>query len=167
MKDKDEEKKDPIPFRFPLTKVKEEGELEVKAEAPSEDFAGVLSEGALVGPVTLEGVIRRAEDEALFDGSVRGKWRFECSRCLTPVDGEWREEFEATAPIDGGPLDLTEEARQSIGLAQPMKTFCRPDCKGLCPTCRADRNKKDCGHKPVVDAPDTVRPRLTQRPKKG
>jgi uncharacterized metal-binding protein YceD (DUF177 family) len=154
-------------FRFPLTEVKEEGELAVKAQAPAETFAGMLTEGALVGPVTLEGVIRRAEDEAIFSGSVTGKWRFECSRCLTPVDGDWREEFESTAPIDGGPMDLTEDARQSIGLAEPMKTFCKPDCKGLCPICRRNLNTAKCGHKAAVDVPDAVRPRLTLRRKKG
>jgi uncharacterized metal-binding protein YceD (DUF177 family) len=162
-----DEKKDEIFFRFPLTEVKDEGEVEVKAEAPAEAFAGALTEGTLVGPVTLEGAIRRAEDEAIFTGSVSGKWRFECSRCLTPVEGDWREEFEATASIDGGPMDLTEDARQSIGLTQPMKVFCKPDCKGLCPECRANLNTTTCGHKPPVDEPDTVRPRLTRRHKKG
>jgi uncharacterized metal-binding protein YceD (DUF177 family) len=164
---KDEDPKDEALFRFPLTEVKDAGEVEVRADAPAEAFAGVLSEGALVGPVTLEGVIRRADDEAIFNGSVRGKWRFECSRCLTPVDGEWREEFETTTSIDAGPMDLTDDARQSIGLAQPMKVFCRPDCKGLCPECRANLNTTKCGHVAAVDVPDTVRPRLTRRPKKG
>lgn len=161
------EEKPEAPFRFPLTEVKEDGELAVKADAPSENFSGVLTEGELVGPVTLEGVIRRAEDDAIFAGSVKGKWRFECSRCLTPVDGSWREEFESTAPIDGGPMDLTEDARQSIGLAEPMKTFCKPDCKGLCPICRKNLNTTRCGHKVPIDKPDTVRPRLTHRQKKG
>jgi uncharacterized protein len=161
------DEKPEILFRFPLTEVKEEGELAVKADAPAEQFAGMLTEGALVGPVTLEGVIRRAEDEAIFTGLVRGKWRFECSRCLTPVDGLWSESFETSAPIDGGPMDLTEDARQSIGLAEPMKTFCKPDCKGLCPICRKNLNTANCGHKAPVDTPDTVRPRLTPRHKKG
>jgi uncharacterized metal-binding protein YceD (DUF177 family) len=163
---KDGEEKPPS-LIFPLTDVKEEGEQEVSVEVPSEPFSGTLTEGALIGPVTVEGVIRRAEDEAIFTGSVSGKWRFECSRCLTPVDGTWREAFEATASIDGGPMDLTDDARQSIGLAQPMKVFCKPDCKGLCPECRANLNTTSCGHVPAVDVPDTVRPRLTRRHKKG
>lgn len=159
--------KEPVPFRFPLTGVKEYGEMDVKALAPAEDFAGVLSEGSLIGPIALNGVIRRVDDDAVFTGSVSGRWLFECSRCLTPIDGEWSEAFEATVSIDGGPMDLTDEARQSIGLAQPMKVFCKPDCKGLCPQCRKNLNTTNCGHTPTVDEPDTVRPRLTQRRKKG
>lgn len=157
------------PLRFPLTEVKEEGEISVKTDAPADLFAGVLTEGALVGPVTVEGVIRKVDEEATFEGSIRGRWRFECSRCLTPVDGEWREAFESTVSIDGGPMDLTEDARQSIGLAQPMKIFCKPDCKGLCPVCHKDLNETNCGHKAPVstDDPATTRPRLTPRRKKG
>lgn len=161
------DEKEPAPFRFPLTDVKDYGEMDVKAQAPAEDFAGALSEGSLIGPVALRGIIRRVDDDAVFTGSVGGRWLFECSRCLTPIEGEWSETFEATVSIDGGPMDLTEEARQSIGLAQPMKMFCQPDCKGLCPTCRKNLNTTHCGHVPAVDAPDTVRPRLTERRKKG
>lgn len=159
--------KEQAPFRFPLTDVKEYGEMDAKAQAPAEAFAGVLSEGLLVGPIMLNGVIRRVDDNAVFAGAVSGRWRFECSRCLAPVDGDWSEAFEATVSIDAGPMDLTDEARQSIGLAQPMKIFCKPDCKGLCPTCRMNLNTMNCGHKPTVDAPDAVRPRLTPRRKKG
>jgi uncharacterized protein len=65
-------------------------------------------------------------------------------------------------------MDLTDEIRQSIGLAEPMKIFCKPDCKGLCAVCRQNRNVKDCGH-PQPEAADrsSTRPRLTPRPQKG
>ena len=159
------------PFQFPLTQVKENGEESVRAQSPSEPFADALSEGELVGPVTLEGIIRAADDAALFDGAAKGNWRFECTRCLKPVDGAWNERIEAEAPIDGGPMDLTEDVRQAIGLAQPMKVVCKPDCKGLCPTCRKDRNVTDCGHAQALPddtrAMKGVRPRLTPRPDKG
>jgi len=157
------------PLRFPLSEVKENGEMPVKASVPSDLFPDALSEGALVGKIAVAGTIRQVEDDAVFEGTAKGRWAFECTRCLTPVEGEWSEAVEMTAPIDAGPMDLTEEVRQSIGLAQPMKIFCKPDCKGLCPVCRANRNLGDCGHKAETPAgaPKTTRPRLTPRPKKG
>lgn len=45
----------------------------------------------------------------------------------------------------GDVLDLTGMVREQVLLAQPMKRLCREDCKGVCPTCGADRNLKNCG----------------------
>ena len=154
------------PLSFPLTEVKENGELPVLTDAGPEHFPDALTEGALVGPVTVEGVIRRIDDEAAFEGTAQGRWRFECTRCLTPVETAWSTAFEASAPIDGGPMDLADEVRQSIALAQPMKIICRPDCLGLCAQCRRNRNEGECGHTDAGPRTSTM-PRLTPRPQKG
>jgi uncharacterized metal-binding protein YceD (DUF177 family) len=153
-------------LRFPLTEVKEVGELAVKVAVPPELFADALSEGQLVGPVSVAGMIRRVDEEANFEGVAKGRWRFECTRCLAPVDGEWKEKLDVMVPIDSGPMDLTEDVRQSIGLAQPMKMFCKPDCKGLCSVCHKNRNLGDCGHASGA-AEASTRPRLTPRPDKS
>jgi uncharacterized protein len=163
-------------FRFPLTEVKESGQLPVNAMTGPETFPDALSEGALVGPVFLDGMILAVDDEASFTGEAQGRWRFECTRCLRLVEEAWRAPIEVMVPIDGGPMDLTDEVRQTIALAQPMKIVCKPDCKGLCPACKKNRNEVDCGH---PDAPEgdgggpagplerMHRPRLTPRPNKG
>ena len=153
-------------LRFPLTEVKEVGELAVRVEVPPDLFAGALSEGELVGPVSVSGMIRRVDEEANFEGVAKGRWRFECTRCLAPVEGEWKEKLDVMVSIDAGPMDLTDEVRQSIGLAQPMKVFCKSDCKGLCSVCHKNRNLGDCGHA-QGGAEASTRPRLTPRPDKG
>ncbi len=153
-------------LKFPLTDVKEKGEQPARASVPAADFPDALSEGELVGSVEVDGMIRPIDDEASFDGTASGRWKYECSRCLAPVEQAWSTELSVMVPIDGGPMDLTDEVRQAIALAQPMKIYCKPDCKGLCPTCRADRNKKDCGHAAPEIAPadpNTTKPRLTRR----
>ena len=38
-----------------------------------------------------------------------------------------------------------ELLREYALLALPMQTFCKLDCKGLCPTCGTDLNAGDCG----------------------
>lgn len=45
----------------------------------------------------------------------------------------------------GDVLDLASVVREHVLLAQPMKRLCREDCKGVCPTCGADRNLTNCG----------------------
>jgi uncharacterized protein len=41
-------------------------------------------------------------------------------------------------------LDLSEAVRQYEASALPLYPLCRPDCRGLCPTCGADLDDADC-----------------------
>ncbi|MEK7388238.1 MAG: DUF177 domain-containing protein [Elusimicrobiota bacterium] len=142
------------PLRFDLSEVKDKGELSVAAETAEDAFADALNEGTLVGPVRVTGVIRRIDDDASFQGSARGRWRFECTRCLSPIEKEWTADCDATAPIDGGTMDLVDDVRQAIILEQPMKIVCRPDCQGLCPVCRLNLNDGQCSHRRAACGPD-------------
>ncbi len=149
---------------LPLTEVKENGRISVDVSVSPSDFPDILDSGQLIAPVAVKGNICRKDDEAVFEGAASGRWRLECTRCLAPVETSYAAPVEHRAPIDGGPMDLSDEVRQSIILAQPMKIHCRPDCKGLCPLCRRNRNLEDCGH---AVAESSSRPRLTVRPDKG
>jgi uncharacterized protein len=150
----------------PLQEVKDGGEASVDASVPAADFPDAVQEGELAGPVRVKGTVRQQDDRAHFLGTAQGSWTIECLRCLKPTPGSFTAELECEGPVDAASLDLTEEVRQAIVLAQPMKTLCRPDCRGLCPVCRADRNEKDCGHKEETPASPT-RTRLTRKPHKG
>jgi len=46
---------------------------------------------------------------------------------------------------EGEAIDLGQLLREQFYLALPMKPLCRPDCRGLCPTCGANRNAASCG----------------------
>ena len=85
-----------------------------------------------------------------------------CSRCLQPVVAQIAVEIEEVAlpsididtglPVDPDTeldalrlsdhheLDLGEPVREAISLAEPIALLCRPDCRGLCPTCGIDLN---------------------------
>ena len=55
------------------------------------------------------------------------------------------EEAEEPIPIlSGDSLDLTELVRQMLILAVPPRSLCRPECRGLCPHCGADLNRREC-----------------------
>ena len=90
-----------------------------------------------------------------------------CSRCLRPlverVPLEFEEEFRLMADPGSGALieresdsdvflideqhllDLSEAVRQYRETALEMAPLCRPDCKGLCPSCGSDLNAGPCG----------------------
>jgi uncharacterized protein len=46
--------------------------------------------------------------------------------------------------VPGGIVDLAAVAREQIYLNVPLKPVCRPDCRGLCPTCGQNRNRLEC-----------------------
>jgi uncharacterized protein len=96
-----------------------------------------------------------------------------CSRCLGkfrhPLKIKFEEEFLPTLDVTSGTplpqpeesgaftideqhtLDLTEAIRQYSLLAIPMKSLCKEDCVGLCPTCGKNLNQGKCD----CPAPDT------------
>jgi len=99
-----------------------------------------------------------------------------CDRCLNkvelPVDRDFdlfyrpmktiaREE-EVEIPDDeleigfysGDGIQLADVVIEQVILAMPMKVICHPECLGLCPTCRADRNHIACNcPTPVKESP--------------
>lgn len=89
-----------------------------------------------------------------------------CARCLDPVtepvNVTFEEEFFPTVDVwTGAPvrvsadtdgyeidqrhvLDLGEAFRQGVWTALEMRPLCRPDCRGLCPTCGINLNRETC-----------------------
>ena len=54
-------------------------------------------------------------------------------------------------------VDLTGPIRDEVALAIPVRPVCRPDCRGLCPTCGTDLNSDpDHGHDEGTDSPFAV-----------
>ena len=99
-------------------------------------------------------------------GSFSGRVRVPCARCVEPVEIPLAAEFDlifrpAEADRESGEraisapeteigyyqedsLALEDVLREQVLLSLPVRTLCKPDCKGLCPRCGANRNLKPC-----------------------
>jgi uncharacterized protein len=84
-----------------------------------------------------------------------------CSRCLEeariPVevdarefaaagrepDAEFDEDFDCEY-LTADRLDVTSWVRDCVAESLPTVVVCRPDCRGICPTCGANLNEGDC-----------------------
>lgn len=133
------------------------------------------------GPTHVEGsaVLLRTETGVLVTAQVRAKLIQICRRCLEPVlheiEFELEEEFVPSIDIRTGLrlpiadkdspellidehhiLDLTEVLRQHVVINGVGFGLCRPDCKGLCPTCGHNLNLGPC-----QCASTAIDPRLT------
>ena len=107
----------------------------------------------------------------LIEGGIEAEVRLQCSRCLVdftlPVEAPVREEFRLAKvgdavrvlPMDGEDgsaglvsnnfLDVQELVRQNLLLVMPIQPLCRPDCRGLCPTCGENLNMRECACPPA------------------
>jgi len=99
-------------------------------------------------------------------GSFAGKFLVPCARCVEPVELPLAAEFDLIfRPIDADSeapersitapeteigyyqkdsLALEDVLREQVLLSLPVRTLCKPDCKGLCPRCGANRNSQPC-----------------------
>jgi len=112
------------------------------------------------------GSMLRTDRGLLVTLNAQARARVRCSRCLneteTPIDIAFEEEYVPLVDANTGArirdaiepdtfrigpdfvLDLREGVRQYILMSEPAKPLCRPDCRGLCPSCGADLNQGAC-----------------------
>jgi uncharacterized protein len=99
-------------------------------------------------------------------GRFAGRVQVPCARCIEPVEIPLAGEFDLifrpvgadsdapersiTAPeteigyYQRDSLALEDVLREQVLLSLPARTLCKPDCKGLCPRCGANRNLQPC-----------------------
>lgn len=138
-------------FPFDFDKLQVEEGLELR------DFHG----SAIVG---------RTPQGLLVTGGFEGTLAVECARCLCEFDHTVHWEmtelyaFNEKSVTDSGlilpddaQIDLAPLVRDYALTEVPINPVCKPDCKGLCPTCGQDLNKKDCGHRTETgDSPFSI-----------
>ncbi len=103
--------------------------------------------------------ISRTPQGLLVEADFSGSLLQECVRCLEeysqPLHTIFSElysfryrrnpESELFVPEDGQ-IDLGPLVREYLMLEMPIKSICRPDCKGLCPVCGENLNYTICEH---------------------
>lgn len=142
-----EAKKDRMasPLRVEAKEVRERKSLSREGALGPEGLQGAL-EGlaSLRGPVRFELVWTLEREEFAVRGKASGEWEIGCSRCLRPGRLAYSARVEGRFPGAQGTLDAAEEVRQALVLAVPMRVTCRPECRGLCARCGANRNDGPC-----------------------
>src|ERR1017187_6748386 len=108
-------------------------------------------------------------------GRFAGKFQVPCARCVEPVEIPLAADFDLifrpagadseapersiTAPeteigyYQKDSLLLEDVLREQVLLSLPVRTLCKPDCKGLCPRCGVNRNSLACSCEEGPSAP--------------
>ena len=99
-------------------------------------------------------------------GQFAGRFQVPCARCVEPVEIPLESDFDLIfRPVvaDSEPTErsitppeteigyyqkdsllLEDVLREQVLLSLPVRTLCKPDCKGLCPRCGQNRNSQAC-----------------------
>jgi uncharacterized protein len=97
-------------------------------------------------------------------GEVHAQVTTECSRCLEQFEMPLDAEIEAfytphgdrtgiadeqeVGPIEDNKVDLLPAIVSALAIEAPFAPVCSDECKGICPTCGANRNVEECHCKP-------------------
>lgn len=138
-------------FPFDFNKIKVADDLELR------DFHGSANVG-------------RTPQGLLVTGAFECSFKVECVRCLCEFDTTFHWEMTELFAFskksvtdsdlilpDDAQIDLAPLMRDYALTEIPISPICKPECKGLCPTCGQDLNKKDCGHRAETnDSPFSI-----------
>lgn len=145
---------------FPVRTILQ-GAVQVDSELAPDDSVWLAADVRPVSGVKVTGRLNGAgAGRFYFSGAMHGKAAGECRRCLAEVefvvqgdmhfifadaDDENADEPDVY-PVDemGTVVDLRPAIREQWLLDAAGLPLCRPDCKGLCPTCGADLNAGPC-----------------------
>ena len=109
----------------------------------------------------LRGSLRltRTHQGVYVQGDLEAVFPLQCVSCLSDYSQDLRAQLAdlfvypppnpADRILEVGDdhyLDLRPLVRESMLLEVPIRALCRPECKGLCPICGADRNQEVCQH---------------------
>lgn len=150
-------------FQLQLARVSD-GRTRLALEGSSSELG--LDEETWPGPISLDLEIDRNGDRLTIRGRLATVAPEECARCLQPIRLEIETELTILADRavtvegaedesdmddfllrhDGRTLDLAPAIREQLVLDRPMRSLCRPDCKGLCPQCGVAWNEQSCMH---------------------
>lgn len=111
----------------------------------------------LAGPVSADFTVTNGGDMILLEGSLGFRVKTQCARCLKDIvldltaDLDERYYPEGAEGLDEDALtykfdvvDVTDALRESLLLSVSARALCKPDCKGICPVCGANRNVTPC-----------------------
>jgi uncharacterized protein len=155
--------KEPIEFDLQLKPSPERGSIDFGDEARQDGPLATSGRAEVIhehrGPKEIIADIR-------LRGRYAGKFQVPCARCVESVTIPLAADFDLIfrpLGVDSGATErsisaqeteigyyqgdsllLEDVLREQVLLSLPVRTLCKPDCKGLCPRCGKNRNLEAC-----------------------
>ena len=109
------------------------------------------------GPAALHGTYVYDGKTFRVDAEASVSYETTCARCNDPmirkltfsfterfVRSVFKTDEDELYPYEGEKLDLTAAFFDNLFLEMPMTSLCSESCRGLCPVCGANLNRRQC-----------------------
>lgn len=119
-----------------------------------------------LGTISVDGEVTVERPGFRVEAVVSYRQTVACDRCLVPIEKDLESRLRllvlvAASPSEESEVELSAEDLEVLNLTDqvldtlpviteqvelnvPMRTLCKPDCQGLCPTCGSNRNLEAC-----------------------
>ena len=98
-----------------------------------------------LGGIKVKAHIEKEKDILTVNATIESKVTVNCSKCLEEFEIPFKKENVFVHELKGEYLvELNDDLRDIIVLDYPIRTLCRPDCKGLCLKCGKNLNQCEC-----------------------
>lgn len=120
--------------------------LDIDQSIPKEGIGLSSEEVDIRSLLNVKAHIERVDNFIIADTRIKAEFGYLCSRCLEELSATQERSYKFDFEIDPTSefIDLGEEIRQEIIMANPAKVLCSKDCKGICPKCGANLNIEQC-----------------------
>lgn len=120
--------------------------LDIDQSIPKEGIGLTSEEVDIRFLLDVKAHLEKVDNFVIAHTHIKAQFGFFCARCLEELSSTEERDYKFDFEI--GPtmefIDLGEEIRQEMILANPAKVLCSKDCKGICPQCGANLNKEKC-----------------------
>ena len=120
--------------------------LDIFQTIPKEGIGLSDEEIDLRSPIEVRARLEWVGNSVRAEARITADFGFICSRCLDDIHEIETFDYDFDFVIDPSIeyIDLGEEIRQEIILANPPRILCKDTCKGMCPKCGVNLNVEQC-----------------------
>jgi len=120
--------------------------LDIDQSIPKEGIGLSCEEADIRSLLNVKVHLERVNNFVIANTRIKAQFGYMCARCLEELystqERSYKFDFEIDPAIEY--IDLGEEIRQEIIMANPAKVLCSKDCRGICPDCGANLNIERC-----------------------
>jgi uncharacterized protein len=133
-------------IKIPVRDITSNG-FDIDQSIPKEGIGLSDEEVDIRSLLNIKAHIERVDNFVIADTHIKADFGYMCARCLEELYSQeerfYKFDFELD-PTGTEFIDLGEEIRQEMIMANPPRVLCSKDCKGICPECGANLNKEQC-----------------------